>query len=137
MLSQYFKNFFHSSQSSGVLLLLCVFITLLIANSSLGLGFQNLLSTEIGWESIHLKYSVGIWVNDGLMAIFFLLVGLEIKRELLEGELSNIKNASLPIVAAIGGMLVPAFIYLFFVNLWLVICFVFVGCYYNLFTCFI
>ncbi|MBS1548907.1 MAG: Na+/H+ antiporter NhaA [Bacteroidetes bacterium] len=114
MLSQYFKNFFHSSQSSGVLLLLCVFISLLIANSSLGLGFQNLLNTEIGWESIHLKYSVGIWVNDGLMAIFFLLVGLEIKRELLEGELSNIKNASLPIVAAIGGMLVPAFIYLFF-----------------------
>ena len=61
-----------------------------------------------------LNYSVSIWINDGLMAIFFLLVGLEIKREILEGELSNFKNASLPIVAALGGMVVPALIYIFF-----------------------
>lgn len=113
-LSQYFKNFFHNSQSSGLLLLLCVMISLLIANSSLGPSFQSILDTELGWESLHLSYPVHIWVNDGLMAIFFLLVGLEIKRELVEGELSNIKNASLPIIAAIGGMVVPAVIYLFF-----------------------
>lgn len=107
-LTQYFKNFFHNSQSSGILLLFCVFISLLIANSSLGPGFQGILDSLVG------PYTVGVWINDGLMAIFFLLVGLEIKREMVEGELSNIKNASLPIFAAIGGMVVPALIYALF-----------------------
>jgi NhaA family Na+:H+ antiporter len=72
------------------------------------------LDREAGTEIFHLKYPVSIWINDGLMAIFFLLVGLEIKREMVEGELSSFKNASLPIFAAIGGMLVPAIIYSFF-----------------------
>jgi NhaA family Na+:H+ antiporter len=113
-ISRYFQNFFHNSQSSGIILLLCVLVSLLIANSPFGESFQQLLDKKIGWEYIHLQYPLSIWINDGLMAIFFLLVGLEIKRELVEGELSNIQNASLPILAAIGGMVVPAVIYLFF-----------------------
>lgn len=107
-LTQYFKKFFESSQSSGILLILCVLVSLFIANSSLGTGFQSALDSHLG------PYSVSEWINDGLMTIFFLLVGLEIKREMLEGELSNVKNASLPIFAAIGGMLVPALIYAYF-----------------------
>lgn len=93
--------------------MLCVVVSLLIANSSLGPAFQNLLDMNIGWESasIELRYPVIAWINDGLMAIFFLLVGLEIKRELVEGELSSFKQASLPIVAALGGVLFPALIY--------------------------
>ncbi|RBA44516.1 Na+/H+ antiporter NhaA [Elizabethkingia anophelis] len=109
-LTQYFKKFFESSQSSGIILILCVLVSLFIANSSLETGFQNILDSHLG------PYSVAEWINDGLMSVFFLLVGLEIKREMLEGELSNIKNASLPIFAAIGGMLVPALIYAFFNN---------------------
>lgn len=107
-ITKYFQNFFNNSQSSGVILLFCVAISLLIANSSLAESFQHLLHYTLG------AYSVEVWINDGLMAIFFLLVGLEIKREIVEGELSDIKNASLPIVAALGGMLVPAAIYAIF-----------------------
>ena len=108
LITQYFKKFFQFTQSSGNLLVICVALSLLIANSSLGEGFQSLLDTFIG------PYSISMWINDGLMAIFFLLVGLEIKRELVEGELSNFKSASLPIFAAIGGMLVPALIFTLF-----------------------
>ncbi|KQT35869.1 sodium:proton antiporter [Chryseobacterium sp. Leaf405] len=113
-LSIYFKKFLQSNQSSGIILIFCVLISLLIANSSVAENFQQLLDQEIGTEIFHLQYPVSIWINDGLMAIFFLLVGLEIKREMLEGELSSFKNASLPIFAAIGGMLVPAVIYTIF-----------------------
>lgn len=109
-LTQYFKNFFHSSQSSGVILIACVIFSLMVANSSMGEDFQNLLDQQLG------AYSVSVWINDGLMAIFFLLVGLEIKREIVEGELSNVRNASLPIVAALGGMVVPALIYMLFTH---------------------
>ena len=91
--------------------MLCVALALGIANSSLAESFQNLLDHEIGTSLFHLKYPVSIWINDGLMAVFFLLVGLEIKREVVEGELSSFKNASLPILAAIGGMIVPALIF--------------------------
>ena len=108
LLTKYFKEFFSNSQSSGILLILCVMISLMIANSSMADTFQNLLDAPLG------AYSVSVWLNDGLMAIFFLLVGLEIKRELLEGELSSFKNASLPIFAAVGGMVVPAFIFMIF-----------------------
>lgn len=114
ILSKYFQQFFHNSKSSGIVLIICVLISLLIANSSLSLSFQNLLDSKFGFESLHLDYSVSIWINDGLMAVFFLLVGLEIKRELLEGELSDIKKASLPIFAAVGGMVIPALIYFIF-----------------------
>lgn len=114
VLSKYFEQFFHSSKSSGIVLISFVLISLLLANSSLSTDFQNLLDTQLGFETFHLNYTVSVWVNDGLMAVFFLLVGLEIKRELLEGELSDIKKASLPIFAAIGGMLIPALIYFAF-----------------------
>ena len=114
ILSKYFQQFFHNSKSSGIVLIVCVLISLLIANTSLSLSFQNLVDSKLGFESLHLDYSVSVWINDGLMAIFFLLVGLEIKRELLEGELSDIKKASLPIIAALGGMLIPALIYFSF-----------------------
>ena len=113
-LTVYFKKFFESSQASGIILIFCVLVSLLIANSSFAESFQQFLNRETGTEILHLKYPVSIWINDGLMAIFFLLVGLEIKREMVEGELSSFKNASLPIFAAIGGMLVPAIIYSFF-----------------------
>lgn len=113
-LSLYFKKFFNNSQASGIILIFCVLISLLIANSSLAGSFQNFLDKEVGTHLFGLEYPVSIWINDGLMAIFFLLVGLEIKRELVEGELSSFKNASLPIFAAVGGMLVPAVIYSIF-----------------------
>lgn len=112
-----FKKFFHSGKIGGLLLLICVLISLGVANCSAQQNFSNFLNTLIGFNlgTIHLTYSVSTWINDGLMAIFFLLVGLEIKRELIEGELSSIKKASLPVLAALGGMLVPALIY-FFIN---------------------
>ena len=89
LITNYFRKFFQIAQSSGNLLIICVIVSLMIANSSLGVDFQNLLDYPIG------PYSISLWINDGLMAIFFLLVGLEIKRELIEGELSSLKNASL------------------------------------------
>lgn len=108
-----FKEFLHSGSLGGVILISCVIISLIVANSSLGPVFERLLSTELGFntESIHLRYPVLLWINDGLMAIFFLMVGLEIKRELVEGELSSFKKASLPIFAALGGVIAPATIY--------------------------
>lgn len=111
-----FKDFVQSSNFGGFLLFLCVVISLIFANTSLALPLHNLLDTKLGYENeaIHLNYSVSMWINDGLMAIFFLLVGLEIKREIVEGELSSPKKAILPIIAAIGGAVVPALIYLFF-----------------------
>lgn len=111
IVTQYFKKLFSSSQSAGILLILCVVLSLIIANSPLAEGLSTLLNTEIGIESLHLKYSFSSWINDGLMTIFFLLVGLEIKREIIDGELSDIKKASLPIFAAVGGMAIPALIY--------------------------
>ncbi|MBD3750524.1 MAG: Na+/H+ antiporter NhaA [Sphingobacteriales bacterium] len=108
-----FKDFFGSESTGGVLLMIGVAISLLLANSSINNGFENLLQSNIGFKisTIDLNYSVIQWINDGLMAIFFLMVGLEIKRELIEGELSSVKQASLPVIAAIGGMLVPAILY--------------------------
>jgi len=113
-----FKDFFQSGQVGGIILLICVIVSLIIANSNWNEGFNNFLATQIGYETstIHLRYPVALWINDGLMAIFFLLVGLEIKREIIEGELSSPKKAAMPIFAALGGMLVPAGIYFLFNN---------------------
>lgn len=110
------KQFFESGSASGVTLLFFLVLSLTIANSPWGTGFERLLSLPIGWEtpSVQLRYSILQWINDGLMAVFFLLVGIEIKQELAYGQLSSVKKASLPIFAAIGGMLVPAGIYLLF-----------------------
>lgn len=108
-----FAHFFQSSSAGGILLLICVALSLLIANTGLAEGFANFLDYPLGFESgaVHLRYPVLLWINDGLMAIFFLLVGLEIKREIVEGELSSIRHASLPVLAAIGGVALPAVIY--------------------------
>src|SRR5690606_22610183 len=110
------KEFLDSSTGGGILLFFCLILSLIIANSPLAEGFNALLNTQLGFESenIQLRYSVALWVNDGLMVIFFLLVGLEIKRELVEGELSSPRQAALPILAAIGGAVVPAIIYTLF-----------------------
>lgn len=109
-----FRDFFKSSNAGGILLFICVILSLVIANTPLAPSLQNILDYKFGYESqnVHLYYSVLLWINDGLMAIFFLLVGLEIKREIVEGELSSPKKASLPILCAIGGAVVPAIIYL-------------------------
>lgn len=111
-----FKKFFQSGKVGGIILLVCVIISLLIANSNQKDNFANFLTQNLGFTigSFSLSYSLSAWINDGLMAIFFLLVGLEIKRELIEGELSTLKKASLPVLAAIGGMAIPALIYFFF-----------------------
>lgn len=107
------KRFIRSESIGGIILMACIVLSLIIANSAWGEGFNYFLLAKAGFENsaVHLKFTTTAWVNDGLMAIFFLLVGLEIKRELVQGELSSIKQASLPIVAAIGGMLVPALLY--------------------------
>lgn len=108
-----FKAFLASSTGGGVILISCVTLALIIANTAFGPTLLNFLDTNIGFEnsSIQLKYSIKQWIDDGLMAIFFLLVGLEIKRELVDGELASPKKAALPIFAAVGGALVPALIY--------------------------
>jgi len=104
-LSKTFKSFFESEKSSGILLIICTAVSLLLANSVLGESYLSLLHLNIGGLSIE------HWVDDALMAVFFLLIGLELERELYNGELSNFKNALLPIAAAIGGICVPALIH--------------------------
>ncbi|RYY74216.1 MAG: Na+/H+ antiporter NhaA [Gammaproteobacteria bacterium] len=106
-----FKNFFDSEKSSGILLIVCTLVSLAIANSTFGTNYLSI------WSSYIAGLSVEHWVNDGLMAIFFLFIGLELERELYNGELSSFKNALLPILAAAGGILCPALIhYLFNAN---------------------
>lgn len=115
-LTQLFIEFLKSQQASGAVLILCTLISILIANSPVGETFREFWHLKVGFDSgpLHLNYSVEHWINDGLMAIFFLLIGLEIERELYIGELSNLKNALLPIFAAIGGMAVPALLHFSF-----------------------
>ncbi len=112
-LTKLFTEFFQSEESSGIILILCTITSILIANSPLGKGFMDFWHTKFGFEigAIALNQSLEVWINDGLMAIFFLLIGLEIEREIYVGELSDRKSASLPIVAAIGGMAMPALLY--------------------------
>ncbi len=111
-----FRNFFRSEQIGGVILIFSVVISLSIANSTLGESFEKLLAAEFGYSNLNLQleYSLSQWINDGLMAIFFLLIGLEIKREIIEGELSTPRKAAMPIFAALGGMFLPAGTYFLF-----------------------
>ncbi|WP_025819570.1 Na+/H+ antiporter NhaA [Shewanella marina] len=110
------KNFLGQESAGGILLLVAVVLAMLLANSPLSDEYVNLLSTEmqVRLGALDINKPLLLWINDGLMAIFFLLIGLEVKRELLEGALSSVSKASLPTFAAIGGMVVPAAIYLFF-----------------------
>ena len=108
-----FQEFIRSEQSSGIILMTSAVVALILMNSTIGPYYQALLDTELGWEGwgIHLKHDITHWINDGLMTIFFLLIGLEIERELYKGELSDLRGAMLPLLAAVGGMLVPALIH--------------------------
>jgi NhaA family Na+:H+ antiporter len=104
--SNLFNEFFESEKATGLILIACTVFSLFMANSIFGSQYLHTWHMKLGGES--LEY----WINDGLMTIFFLLIGLELEREIYEGELSNIKDALLPIFAALGGMLVPAGLYL-------------------------
>ena len=114
-LSKPFKWFFKLEAASGLILLIAAVLALVISNSDLSdLYFHSLEKyLFIGVNEFGLKLSVHHWINDALMAIFFFFVTLEIKREFIQGELSNTKQAMLPIIAAVGGMMVPALFYVF------------------------
>ncbi len=114
-LSRPFKWFFKLEAASGLFLLFAAIIALIISNSNLSVLYFTTLNKYlfIGINEIGLKLSIIHWINDALMAIFFFFVTLEIKREFIQGELSNIKQALLPIIAAVGGMLVPALFYVY------------------------
>jgi len=114
-LSSPFKWFFKLEAASGLVLLFAAVIALFISNSNFSDLYFSTLNNYIfiGINEIGLKLTVIHWINDALMAIFFFFVTLEIKREFLQGELSNVKQALLPIIAAVGGMLVPALVYVY------------------------
>ncbi|MDO5105443.1 Na+/H+ antiporter NhaA [Capnocytophaga sp.] len=103
-----FKDFFDSEKAGGIVLICCTVLSLIVANSALGESYHHF------WQTQFQGHSIEHWVNDGLMAIFFLLIGLELEREIYVGELSNVKDALLPIFGALGGMLFPAGIFLLF-----------------------
>ncbi len=109
-LSRLFKEFMENEQASGILLIACTVVSILIANSAFGRDYLDFWHMKVGLEAggLDLKHSLEHWINDGLMAVFFLLIGLEIERELYVGELSDFKNATLPLFAALGGMVCPA-----------------------------
>lgn len=118
------REFFRLEAAGGIVLVIAAAIALLVANSPLfpyydyflhAINFEVGFSTAQGGE-FHLAKPLLLWINDGLMAVFFFLIGLEIKRELVEGELSSVRSALLPVLAAIGGMAVPALIY-WFINM--------------------
>jgi NhaA family Na+:H+ antiporter len=111
--SNLFKGFFDSEKVAGLILLFCTIISIFIANSSFGESYVHLMhhKIDLSFSGLSLDYSIEQWVNDGLMTIFFLLVGLEVERELYVGELSDFKKAILPVFAALGGMLIPSLIH--------------------------
>lgn len=110
------RYFFKNESSSGITLLICAVIALIIANSRLSSDYDKLLHSyiAIGYKKFSLSMSLLHWINDGLMTIFFFVVGMEIKREIVVGELKSINKTILPVAAAIGGMVVPAIIYSIF-----------------------
>ena len=114
-LSKPFKWFFQLEAASGLVLLIAAIIALVISNSSFNNLYFDTLNQYlfVGINDFGLKLSVHHWINDLLMAIFFFFVTLEIKREFIQGELSNLKKALLPIIGAVGGMVVPALVYIF------------------------
>jgi Na+:H+ antiporter, NhaA family len=107
-LTNLFNEFFNSEKSAGLILLFCSAVSIVLANSFLGNGYIHFWHTEVVSKPIE------FWINDGLMTIFFLLVGLEIEREIYIGELSDIKKSLLPVFAALGGMVLPALIHFIF-----------------------
>ncbi len=110
-----FEEFIHRQTTSGILLMIMAALALFLANSGFSDAYGNLKHTylSLGAGSWELKKTLHHWVNDGLMVMFFFVIGLELKREMLAGELADIRKAALPIAAAVGGMVVPALIYYF------------------------
>lgn len=111
------SRFIHQEHTSGIVLFISVLAAITWVNSPLGHSYHQLwgIKVSIGFGNHTLNHPLHLWINDGLMAIFFFVIGLELKREFMAGELSTVKKASLPMVAALGGMIVPALIY-FFIN---------------------
>jgi NhaA family Na+:H+ antiporter len=109
-----FQKFVKIESFSGILLMFATLIALVWANSSFGDSYQSLWQFKIGFttESFELNKPLILWINDGLMAIFFFLIGLEIKREFLIGELNSLKKMAFPLFGALGGMLVPVLLFL-------------------------
>jgi NhaA family Na+:H+ antiporter len=107
-LSKLFKEFYESEKAGGIILLIVTIISLLLANSPIQSSYIGFWQFDVG------GHSITHWINDGLMAIFFLLIGLELEREIYKGELSDLKNASFPLIGAMGGFLLPAAIFLLF-----------------------
>lgn len=107
-LTKLFNEFFENEKASGLVLIICTAISLLLSNVFLGESYSHF------WHKLIFNHPLEQWINDGLLTIFFLLIGLELEREVYLGELASIKSATLPLIAALGGMLVPAFVYFFF-----------------------
>ncbi|MCF6308712.1 MAG: Na+/H+ antiporter NhaA, partial [Flavobacteriaceae bacterium] len=109
-----FQKFVKTESLAGILLFSATIIALIWANSSYGTSYENLLQYKIGisFQDFELKKPLILWINDGLMAIFFFLIGLELKRELLVGEINTLKKATFPLVAALGGVVVPVILFL-------------------------
>lgn len=105
-------DFLQLEAASGVVLMICAVVAMVVANSPFAAAYQNILDLHlsIGTGAYRISESLLLWINDGLMVVFFLLVGMELKRELLDGHLSSLQRASLPAIAAGGGMLVPALV---------------------------
>ena len=107
-ITKLFKDFFDSEKAGGLILISCTILSLILANSAFGASYHHFWETQIAGHSIE------HWVNDGLMTIFFLLIGLELEREIYQGELSNFKDALLPIFGALGGIIIPAGLFMLF-----------------------
>lgn len=107
-LTHLFNDFFESEKAGGLILIVCTVISLFIANSNYETSYH------LFWQTVISGHSIEYWINDALMAIFFLLIGLELEREIYNGELSTLKTAMLPVIAALGGMVVPAGIHFMF-----------------------
>lgn len=105
-LTRLFNDFFHSEKSGGIILICCTLLSIILANSGFQESYQSVWNIELG------SHSLAHWINDGLMTIFFLLIGLELEREIYVGELSDLRHSMLPIFAALGGMIFPAGIHI-------------------------
>lgn len=110
------QKFLHMESAGGIILILAAMVAMLLANSGLASLYQAFLDTDVQFRiaSLDLHKPLLLWINDGLMAVFFLLVGLEVKREMIDGALSTREQAVFPAIAALGGMLAPALLYLLF-----------------------
>lgn len=110
------RALFVGDASAGILLIFVAVLAMVAANSGLASDYHHLFNGELAWTPIPKLDTLHLWINDGLMAVFFFVVGLEVKREWIEGQLSNAEQRRLPIVAAVAGMAVPALVYLYFIQ---------------------